>query len=141
MDPSQIPVFQALKQRMTFLNARAQVLAENVANVSTPGFVPRDMDQKGFNAALESQLAAQAPGAPPALRAAQRQAGFGGANLAASFSARERPGGETTIDGNAVVVEEEMMKVSQTRMDYEAAAGLYQKALSLLRMAARAPGR
>ncbi len=141
MDPSQIPVFQALKQRMAFLNARASVLAENVANVSTPGFVPRDLDAKGFEAALQSQLTSTATPLPAALRSAQGQAGVGGAGTAMQFTPRERAGAETTMDGNGVIVEEEMMRVSQTRMDYEAAAGLYQKALSLLRMAARAPGR
>lgn len=141
MDPTQIPVFQALKQRMSFLNARAGVLAENVANVSTPGFVPRDLDTGAFEAALQSQLARTGAPLPPALRIAQAQAGVGGQATAMQFTPRERPGAETTLDGNGVIVEEEMMKVSQTRMDYEAAAGLYQKALSLLRMAARAPGR
>ena len=141
MDPTQIPVFQVLKQRMAFLNARAGVLAENVANVSTPGFIPRDLDTKGFEAALQGQLASTAAPLPGALRIAQAQAGLGGAGAAMQFTPRERAGAETTMDGNGVIVEEEMMKVSQTRMDYEAAAGLYQKALSLLRMAARAPGR
>jgi len=42
---------------------------------------------------------------------------------------------------NAVVVEEQMAKVAETRMRFEAAIGLYQKSLNLLRMAAKSPSR
>jgi flagellar basal-body rod protein FlgB len=48
---------------------------------------------------------------------------------------------ETRLDGNAVVLEEQMMKLSDARMNYDAAIGFYQKSLGLLRTAARAPGR
>ncbi|MDB5453182.1 MAG: flgB, partial [Caulobacteraceae bacterium] len=48
---------------------------------------------------------------------------------------------ETTLNGNGVTLEEEMMKMTDARMSYDAAIGFYQKSLGLLRMAARAPGR
>ena len=51
------------------------------------------------------------------------------------------PDSETTLDGNAVVVEEQMMKIAETRMDFETMVGLYQKSLGLLRLASRSPGR
>jgi len=40
-----------------------------------------------------------------------------------------------------VVLEEEMIKMSDSRMQYDAAIGFYQKSLNLLRLAARPPGR
>jgi flagellar basal-body rod protein FlgB len=40
-----------------------------------------------------------------------------------------------------VVLEDQMIKMTDARMNYDAAIGFYQKSLSLLRMAARAPGR
>jgi flagellar basal-body rod protein FlgB len=49
------------------------------------------------------------------------------------------PDSETTLDGNAVVVEEQMMKIAETRMDFETMVGLYQKSLGLLRLASRTP--
>ena len=42
---------------------------------------------------------------------------------------------------SAVVLEEEMMKMSDARMNYDAAISFYQKSLGLLRMASRAPGK
>ena len=60
---------------------------------------------------------------------------------APAFSVQKSPDSETTLDGNAVVVEEQMMKIAETRMDFETMVGLYQKSLGLLRLASRAPGR
>ena len=48
---------------------------------------------------------------------------------------------ETTLDGNSVVLEEEMMKMAEARMNYDAAISFYQKSLGMLRLASRAPGR
>ena len=48
---------------------------------------------------------------------------------------------ETTLDGNKVVLEDQMAKMTEARMDYEAAIGFYQKSLEMLRMAARPPGK
>ncbi len=51
------------------------------------------------------------------------------------------PDSETRLDGNKVVLEEQMMKMTDARMNYDAAVTFYQKSLGLLRMAAKAPGR
>jgi flagellar basal-body rod protein FlgB len=48
---------------------------------------------------------------------------------------------ETTIDGNAVILEEEMARAAETRMSFETGIALYQKGLELVRLASRAPGR
>ena len=42
---------------------------------------------------------------------------------------------EVTPSGNAVSLEDEMMKVSQNQSDYQLAASLYQKSLQMLRTA------
>ena len=44
-----------------------------------------------------------------------------------------------TMDGNAVVVEEQMLRLNQIRTDFDTAMSLYQKGLSLIRLAARKP--
>jgi flagellar basal-body rod protein FlgB len=50
------------------------------------------------------------------------------------------PDSETTLDGNSVVLEEQMLKMGEARMGYDAAVGFYQKSLGMIRMAARRPG-
>jgi len=57
------------------------------------------------------------------------------------WDATDSAGSETTLDGNQVVLEDEMIRMGEARMNYDAAVGFYQKSLSMLRMAARAPGR
>jgi flagellar basal-body rod protein FlgB len=53
----------------------------------------------------------------------------------ASFAANNRGGYETRPAGNAVNLEDEMMKVSANQMDYAAATSLYSKSLHLLKTA------
>ena len=42
---------------------------------------------------------------------------------------------ETTPRGNSVTLEDEMIKVGQNQMDFQAAASLYQRGLGILRTA------
>ena len=51
------------------------------------------------------------------------------------------PDDEARLDGNQVVLEDQMMKMGETRTQYEAAVGIYVKAMNLLQMAARQPGK
>jgi flagellar basal-body rod protein FlgB len=140
-DPTQITVFSLMKARLQMLGDRQKVIAENVANVSTPGFVPRDVDQDSFAAALQ-RMAGRSAGPSRTVMAAT-QAGHmappGGAST--SYRMSRAPDSETTLDGNSVVVEEQMMKIAETRMDFETMVGLYQKSLGLLRLASRSPTR
>lgn len=45
------------------------------------------------------------------------------------------------MDGNKVVLEEEMIKMQDARLNYETALGLYQKSLNMIQMAIKAPGK
>jgi flagellar basal-body rod protein FlgB len=141
-DPTQMTVFALMKARLQMLGERQKVIAENVANVSTPGYVPSDIDSEAFAATLQ-RMTGRGQGAPgrttmiatnPAHMAAPRPSAPGVITLSA-------PDSETTLDGNSVVVEEQMMKIAETRMDFETMVGLYQKSLGLLRLASRSPSR
>ena len=52
-DPTNISVFSLMKARLQMLGERQKVIAQNVANVSTPGFVPSDINQEAFAATLQ----------------------------------------------------------------------------------------
>lgn len=142
-DPNQMSVFSLLKARMQMLGERQKVIAQNVANVSTPGYVPSDIDQKSFASTLARVRGPGGAGLPRTAMMAT-QAG----HLASPHGPSgpgivtvKSPDSETTLDGNAVVVEEQMIKIAETRMDFETTVGLYQKSLGLLRLASRSPGR
>jgi flagellar basal-body rod protein FlgB len=139
-DPAQIPLFSLMKSRMQMLGDRQRVIAENVANVSTPGYTPRDVDQKEFGRLLAQSASPAGAGQVrmTATHAAHMTPEPSGSMIAAVKAA---PDSETTLDGNSVVVEEQMMKIAETRMDFETMVGLYQKSLGLLRLASRSPTR
>ncbi|RJF87126.1 hypothetical protein D3874_08880 [Oleomonas cavernae] len=42
---------------------------------------------------------------------------------------------ETTPSGNAVVLEEEMARLAETKMDYDTITGIYRKQVSMLKTA------
>lgn len=141
-DPTNMTVFSLMKARLQMLGERQKIIAENVANVSTPGFVPRDVDQDAFAATLQ-RMAGQADSSVAKAPLAVTQAGHmtpqGSSHV--GVTAVRTPDSETTLDGNSVVVEEQMMKIAETRTDFETMVGLYQKSLGLLRLATRSPTR
>lgn len=140
-DPTNISVFNLMKARMQMLGERQKVIAQNVANVSTPGFVPSDIDKDAFAATLQ-RTQRNGAGGPARTAMVATQAGHMTAPHGPSMpgvTPVKSPDSETTLDGNAVVVEEQMMKIAETRMDFETMVGLYQKSLGLLRMASRSP--
>ncbi|HEY8616889.1 flagellar basal body rod protein FlgB [Phenylobacterium sp.] len=142
MDIGDIPLFSMLRGRLGYLSERQKLIAQNVANSDTPGFAPKDLKPFSFQAPPK---AAAAPG----LRPAGVQAVTHPGHLLSPSSAAQARGykqtkgevTETTLDGNAVSLEDEMLKMTDARMSYDAAITFYQKSMNLLRMAARSPGR
>ena len=55
MDISGIPLFAMLRQRLGYEGERQRVIAQNVANADTPGYVGRDLKAFTFSAQVESQ--------------------------------------------------------------------------------------
>jgi flagellar basal-body rod protein FlgB len=127
---SSIPLLDVLRGRMSWLSARQNVLSQNVANSDTPGYAARDLKPLDFEKLLKgSQVAA------PGLAVTDPRHIAGSANSAAPYA--EQPGGDSSTDvtGNSVSVEEEMMKVADTQVQYQAATNLYAKAISMMRTA------
>lgn len=133
-----INVLATLRQAMGFHNARQRVIAENVANVNTPGFTPNDISQSQFERVLNGQASA----APGGLRVTDPRhfSSGGAAGSAASFRPEASPDSETTVNGNSVVIEEQMVRANENRMKFETALSLYQKSLNMIRLASRPPG-
>ncbi len=126
-----------LRARLDQLSERQRLIAENIANASTPGYRPRDVDTSSFERMVTT--ASSGGGGVTLVRTNPGHMTSGGS--AGSVQIVTRDDSETTIDGNAVVLEEQMARAAETRMQFETGIALYQKGLELVRMAARAPGR
>jgi len=133
MDGASFNFFGMLRSRLTQLSQRERLIAENIANATTPGYKPRDLDTSAFQ-----RLLAARQGAASLTRTNAMHMTAGGD---ATPQVITRPDSETTLDGNAVVLEEQSMRAAETRMAFETSIALYQKGLQLVRIAARAPGR
>jgi flagellar basal-body rod protein FlgB len=129
-----LPLLSQIKGRLTWLDQRQRVIAQNVANADTPGYAGRDLNQPADFAAAMREGGALRMVRTSAMHIAP-------AGPTARFESRAAPDSETTLDGNSVVVEEQMLKMAESRMAYDAAIGLSQKSTQMLRRAARAPGR
>jgi flagellar basal-body rod protein FlgB len=133
MTVDDVPILATLKSRMTYLADRQQVIAQNVANSDTPGFTPKDL--KPFT--LPGQ--GGAPGSLPPLTPVRTSPMhlMAPAQIASGAKPIDSPDSETTLNGNSVVLEDQMMKMTQARMDYDAAVTFYQQSMSLLQTAAK----
>jgi flagellar basal-body rod protein FlgB len=129
MPISDIPILSMLRTRMHWHQERQRLLAENVANADTPNFKPRDLTPPKFDPATPSAAAA------PALTRTNATHFAGAAGGGAQFQADGKLTYETRPAGNAVSLEDEMLKVAANQMDYQAATALYGRSLGLLKTA------
>lgn len=125
-------IFSLLGKRMDWLGQRQQVLAQNIANADTPDYVPHDLKPQEFRRMVERNFA-------PNLKPAATQ---GGHIQTSSLKADDRGVEdknpyEIAPSGNAVVVEEQLVKVTQTQNDYNAITNLYKKQVAMFKMALR----
>lgn len=132
MSITDLPLVSMLKDRLHWHQARQKVLADNIANANTPGFKPSELREpastgntgaaSGFGLERTSPLhlaSSSSPGGP---------------------ETRKAPRYETSPAGNAVSLEDEMLKISSNQADYQLAASLYQKSLAMLKTAVGARG-
>jgi flagellar basal-body rod protein FlgB len=131
MSINDIPVLSALRTKMQWHQERQRVLSENVANSDTPNFKPRDLVEPKFDA---TGAAAGAMGSLSLTRTSEAHI-TPASGESASFDQNRKAGFQTRPAGNAVSLEDEMMKVSANQMDYAAVTSLYGKSLHLLKTA------
>jgi flagellar basal-body rod protein FlgB len=128
MPVSDIPIFSMLRTRLQWHQERQRLLAENVANADTPNFRPRDLAPPNFD------RAAPAPGLAMTRTAPTHLASLGSSD-SSRFEQDRKGKFEVRPAGNAVNLEDEMMKVASNQMDYQTATTLYTRSLGLIKTA------
>lgn len=133
MNLTSVPLLDVLRERMSWLSARQNVLSQNVANADSPGYSAVDLKPIDFEKVLQQSTT------PAAFQ--------GGlvvtdphhitATPSSSSGFQSESSGDGNIDqtGNTVSTEEEMMKVADTQAQYQAATDIYAKAISMMRTA------
>ena len=133
MSMTSLPIVSLLRERMQWHQARQKVLAENVSNADTPGFRPRDLAK--FTVQTPADGSAKASVGVD--RTDPMHLASAGASGQDERSARRF---ETRPSGNAVSLDDEMLKVAENQSEYQLATTLYQKSLAMLRHAAGVKG-
>ena len=119
MDPTQIGLFSLAERRLAWADQREAVLAQNIANASTPNFQPSDLPS--FASTLDSfgrlALTRTQPNDLPGTA--------GDASSAAVESNAHGP------DGNGVSLDTELMKVADTQTTQSLVTSIYKKYMTM----------
>lgn len=117
----------AIKHRMDFLVQRQGVVSGNVANVNTPDYAARDID---FRA-----LADRAAGNVGINTTNSHHLGGAGGLAGAAAGQLSTESYPVRLDGNAVVIEEEMLKMGSIRSEHALMNSAYAKYTQMYRTA------
>lgn len=130
MEIGKLTLFSVVKNRLSWLSQRQEILAQNIANSDTPRYRPSDMKAYNFQQLVRSE-AAQVN-----LKADGENHIKGNRRRIRDFAEEvERRPYETAPNGNAVVLEEQMVKLNETQISHSLTTQLYKKHLSMIRMA------
>jgi len=127
-----LPILSALRTKMQWHQERQRVLAENVSNANTPNFKPTDLVEPKFDT-KGSDIGGGIGSLGMMRTSATHISAIGGAPSFRGDGGRS--GFLTKPAGNAVNLEDQMLKVSANQMDYAAATSLYTRSLGLLKTA------
>ena len=116
-----------LRTRMQWHQERHRLLAENIANAAPPNYRARGLAPPVFGRALRSAAISLARTEPGHI------AGVGGAG--SPFAEDGNRHYEARPRGNGVTHEDEMLKLADNHVDYEAMTSLYTHSLALLKTA------
>ena len=125
MESGEIPLFALADRRLAWVDRREALLSQNVANADTPGYKPRDMlpfDQALARAGMDLAPVRTDPAFLP--NAAPRD-DAGSVVLS----------GEQAPDGNAVSLDEQLVRIADTDSAHALVTNLYGKYLGMFRTA------
>lgn len=122
-----LTIMQMARNRLDWAARRQEVLAENVVNANTPGYLPRDTKPFEFKALL-------AEAQQPALAATHPQHVSVPAPSPVPVVKVKMPF-ETSPDGNGVVLEEQLAKINDTKGAYQMTTDILRKNMAMLRIA------
>ena len=140
--PQDLTVLQAAITKMHWNEARQKVISQNIANADTPGYQPMDIKPLDFKELLKSS-ASPLPGAASggasggvhlaATNPMHISLGGGSGSSGNPAAKKEKDPYETSPSGNAVVLEEQLLKMNQNYTDHHLTTAIYQKNIDMLK--------
>ncbi len=128
-----ITLFKAISAKMGYLDTRQKVLANNVANADTPNYRSKDLTKVDFGSLLKDITSGDRMNVH--LETTDSQHMPDPNNIEKADEMKRRTTYEVAPAGNAVILEEEIIKANQNTMDYNMMTNLYSKHVSMMRTA------
>lgn len=131
MDIKNIALFQAMGAKMNYLSTRQGVISQNIANSDTPEYRPRDLTEVDFGAILKDVTGSKM------VRMEKTAAGHINPNgdIDSAKNRKSRYTYEVAPGDNAVIIEEQMIKATETNMDYNLMTNLMRKNIGMIQTA------
>lgn len=130
MSSTGLDLSEMIKVKMAYSSERQKTLAQNVANVDTPGYRAKDLEPLNFKNVLGAKMSS----VPIALTSPMHM--LGSTPQPGAFRTQlQKTSFEVSPTGGTVVVEEQMMKVAQNATDYQMTTSLYNKIGNLYKIA------
>lgn len=131
MDIKNIALFHAMGAKMDYLGKRQEVISQNIANADTPDYRPYDLTEVDFGSVLKDITGSQK------IRMEKTSPGhmLPGGEIDDPKNRKSRLMYEVAPDDNGVIIEEQMIKASQTTMDYNLMTNLMRKNLGMIQIA------
>lgn len=130
MDYSGINIFKLMKTKMGYMAERQDILSKNIANVDTPGYKPRDLKKLDFNRLVINEsrrLKIRATSTSHITDPITPKSDFRDEEMRKTY--------ETNPVENAVVLEEQVMKMAENQMEYQKVTNLYNKVTNMFKVA------
>lgn len=127
MDLNNLSVFALANENMQYLTERQKVLAANVANANTPHYLAKDIEKPSFSNELSTHLQMN-------ITNPKHMTGLGGAGNAFKVYT-PKPTQALTIDGNGVVIEDQLNEISKDKGEYNRMIAIYGKYKNMLKTA------
>ena len=126
MDLKNLTVFNLANQNMRYLSAKQRVIAANIANASTPNYLAQDIEKPDFLQNLadtkpSEKLSLRVTNAKhfPMLKSETVQ------NSQEFVIYTPQPKDALTIDGNGVILEDQMNEASKASSEYKKMISIY----------------
>ncbi len=131
MDLNKMPIFAALKRQMDWLNDRQRVIAQNIANADTPGYRPHDLERPSFKDLIDAQEGTNAGGKLQPTVTSPMHLSLPAQNASFKEDVQNKTG-DAAPAGNAVKLEDELVKLADAQLEYSTATSLYKKHVGLI---------
>ncbi|PZP56226.1 MAG: flagellar basal body rod protein FlgB [Micavibrio aeruginosavorus] len=133
MTTENISLFQAVGAKMHYLQDRQKVISQNISNANTPDYRPSDLSKVDFGSTLDNVI--KNKNAVKPVRMEATSPGHMGFNQKTpeARAEKQKVTYEVDPDKNAVVLEEQMMKASDTQMNYNLMLNIYASSTEMIR--------